>query len=220
MISPQGGGGYPRPAQEPNEPKGPLTTGEHHQTFDRICGFFARRFQRDDLVFQVEGEISDLLPDGHGVDHVFIRLCPGFVCHVVELDVFYPCVRVRLGGRTWGLYTLDDRPICCIKVETPGFPARGCNCKWVLKLTIDGSDNVPKACQFSCTFLPRFCRVGAESWGRRLLVLWGATKEIGIDSNFHLYFISCVILIGKTSFETPLKKQKLKFAIVISLFPH
>jgi hypothetical protein len=134
-------------------------------------------------VFQVEGEVFNLLLDGHGVDHIFVRLCRVVVCHVVELDVFYPCVRVRRGGGWGGLYTLDNRPMwVSIKVETPGFPMRG----WLLKLARLFRYLSRGLRVFLLFSSPAFVElVQKKVWGRRF---W-CNKEIGIDSNFQLYFM-------------------------------
>jgi hypothetical protein len=62
-------------------------TIEHHKTFDGIHRLFAGRFQRDNLVFQIHREVSDLLSDGHLVDNIFIFPDVHFRCDVCELDI-------------------------------------------------------------------------------------------------------------------------------------
>jgi len=55
-----------------------MTTVEHPETFDRISGLFAGRFQRDDLMFYVQWEVFDLFSHSHTVDLIFIGLVVRF----------------------------------------------------------------------------------------------------------------------------------------------
>ena len=65
-----------------------MTTVEHPETFDRISGLFAGRFQRDDLMFYVQWEVFDLFSHSHTVDLVFMRLVAQFWRHFIKLEIF------------------------------------------------------------------------------------------------------------------------------------